>query len=445
MPRHDEENQTRRPARSRRQIPPEENHRRSHRPRLSHRRPRRRRRAEARLRTRKATAHTQRQLHELQVNQVELEIQNEELRSTRALAESLLTRYSELYDFSPLGYFTIGRTGLITQTNLTGSRMLGLPRARLIGQRFDRFVAEADRPVYQAFLQRVFAALTEQVCEVTLPRQTLPPLVVLFEGRLSVDDLECHAVVADITERKRAEDEVRRLNTELEARVRQRTATIRRLAIELTHAEKRERVRLSHVLHENLQQLIVGALFLLQSVDKNLSPADRRQVRRAKKILTESVQVARALAVELSPPILRSDGLAAALRWLARWMKEHHGMTVKVTGHANAAPLTEELSFILFQDVRELLFNVLKHARVKSARVALDALNGQVRIVISDKGAGFDPARFQPDAASTTGKLGLFSVGERLALLDGKMEIASAPGQGCRITLRVPPRPLGLD
>ena len=120
-------------------------------------------------------------------------------------------------------------------------------------------------------------------------------------------------------------------------------------------------------------------------------------------------------------------------------------MTVKVTGHANAAPLTEELSFILFQDVRELLFNVLKHARVKSARVALDALNGQVRIVISDKGVGFDPARFQPDDASTTGKLGLFSVGERLALLDGKMEIASAPGQGCRVTLRVPPRPISLD
>ena len=88
-------------------------------------------RAETRLRTREATENAQRQLHELQVHQVELELQNEELRSTRAQAESLLTRYTDLYDFAPVGYFTISRAGLITQTNLTGSRMLGLPRARL--------------------------------------------------------------------------------------------------------------------------------------------------------------------------------------------------------------------------------------------------------------------------------------------------------------------------
>ena len=402
-----------------------------------------RRRAETQLKSqsRKSPSGAQRQLHELQVSQIELEMQNEELRTIRSQVEAGLKLYTDLYDFAPVGYFTVQRDGAITQVNLTGAGMVGLDRGQLLGRRFGVFVAKSNRAAYHAFLQRVFAGELSQICELALLRKVSPPLVALVRGgMLSADGQECHLVVGDITARKLAEEEVTRLNIDLESRVQQRTATIRRLAIELTNAEKRERVRLSHVLHENLQQLIVGALFLLQSVHKNLPATDRRQVTKAKKILTESVNVARALAVELSPPILRADGLAAALRWLGRWMKQNHGMMVLVKGHAKAVPLSEELSFILFQDVRELLFNVLKHARVKSARVAIDCQNGQVRIVVSDEGAGFDPARFST-SGSTSGGAGLFSVGERLALLDGKMEIESAPGRGCRITLRVPPRP----
>ena len=403
-----------------------------------------RRRAQARLQVRpvargrrETEADLRRMKHELEVHQIELEMQNEELQQAHAEAAAALARYTDIYDFAPLGYFTLGRDGAIANANLTGARLLGLERVRLRGQRFGLFVVEAGVPVFNTFLRQVFAAKVGRICEVAMVRANQLPLDVRIEATLSEDGREAHAVVMDVTERKRAREEIRRLNTELEERVRQRTATIRRLSVELTIVEKRERTRLSHILHEHLQQLVIGAMFLLESIRPGLSARDRKRLKRVNEILAQSIQVARNLAAELSPPILNTDGLAAALKWLGRWMREHQGLKVRVSGGAGHAPLPEDLSFILFQAVRELLFNVLKHAEVKSAEVKIAFANSQVRIVVSDKGAGFDPAG-QLALVSTTGKVGLFSVKERLALLDGQLEIESAPGRGTRFTLWVP-------
>jgi two-component system, chemotaxis family, CheB/CheR fusion protein len=244
----------------------------------------------------------------------------------------------------------------------------------------------------------------------------------------------------NVTERKWAEEEIRRLNAKLEEKVRQRTATIRRLTSELTLAEQRERARLSHVLHDHLQQLLVAIKFLLHAVFKHASAADRKRLRRVDEILSQSADVARTLAVELSPPILREEGLAAALQWLGNWMEEKHGLHVNVSFGPIPPPLPEAVSVLLYQAVRELLLNVATHARVESAGVALAWLNGQVRVVVEDRGRGIDPVRLQ--AIAMAEECGLFVVRERLGLLDGHMEIDSVPGRGSRVTLRVPlPKP----
>lgn len=117
-----------------------------------------RRRAEALLREEAAKGapgrtadDAQRLVHELQVHQVELEMQNEELRRSRAEVEAGLERYTELYDFAPMGYLTLGRDGAIRRSNLAGARLLGVERARLSGRRFGVFVREPDRPVLNHF------------------------------------------------------------------------------------------------------------------------------------------------------------------------------------------------------------------------------------------------------------------------------------------------------
>ena len=137
-----------------------------------------RHRAEARLRAAamkgapaRTDADTQRLVHELQVHQIELEMQNEELRQSRAEVETGLERYTELYDFAPVGYLTLGRDGAIRQVNLTGARLLGVDRARLPGRRFGVFVGAPDRAGFKAFLEKVFASQAKEECEVALLKE----------------------------------------------------------------------------------------------------------------------------------------------------------------------------------------------------------------------------------------------------------------------------------
>jgi PAS domain S-box-containing protein len=377
----------------------------------------------------------QRQLHELQVHQIELEIQNEELIAAREQSEAAIARYAELYNFAPVGYFTLGSNGAAVNMNLSGARLLGLERGRLLGKRFGSFLAESDVPKFNAFLRRVFAGESPQSCEVSVVRARQSTRVVFVEGILSADGSECQAVVADITDRKLAQEEVGRLNADLERRVEQRTTTIRRLVIELAMAEKRERVRLSDVLHSDLQQRLIGAIFILESMKGQLSAESQKNTTKVVGILSGSVDLARRLAVELSPPILSSNGLGPGLVWLGKWMGENHGLSVKVIVVDTQASLPEDVSFTLFQSVRELLFNVIKHAKVKSARVTMDNKNRKLRIVVSDEGVGFDPSGKH---ASVSGRLGIFSVSQRLELLGGHLEIDSAPGEGSRFTLVLP-------
>ena len=161
-----------------------------------------RRRAEARLRadtTKGAPARTeaeaQRLVHELQVHQIELEMQNDELRESRAEVEAGLERYTELYDFAPVGYLTLGRDGAIRQVNLTGARLLGVERARLPGRRFGVLVAAPDRAGFKAFLEKVFASQAKEVCEVALLKEGKGPLNVHITATVSQDGQECRVMI----------------------------------------------------------------------------------------------------------------------------------------------------------------------------------------------------------------------------------------------------------
>jgi len=149
-------------------------------------------------------------IHELEVHQVELEMQNEELVQSRAQVEAGLRRYTDLYDFAPVGYFTLERDGAIHQVNLAGAKLLGVERGTLINRRFGVFVSVESRSVFNAFLEKVFGSQQKETCEVQLLKDGSAPLWVYIEA-ITKDGQECRSVVVDITERKRIEAEVRRL------------------------------------------------------------------------------------------------------------------------------------------------------------------------------------------------------------------------------------------
>jgi len=151
-------------------------------------------------------------VHELQVHQIELEMQNEELQRARNEAEVWLARFTQLYDFAPVGYFSIQRNGAINQVNLTGTRLLGMDRTWLVGRQFGRFVIESDRATFTTFLEQVFESPIKQTCEVMLRNEGAETLWVEIEAVLAEEGQECQAAVMDIQARKVAEIKLQHLS-----------------------------------------------------------------------------------------------------------------------------------------------------------------------------------------------------------------------------------------
>ena len=144
-------------------------------------------------------------VHELQVHQIELELQNEELQQSRAEVEAVLEKYTDLYDFAPVGYFSLDRLGNILQLNLAGANLLGLPRPRLKNGRLGFFVSPECRTVFNALLERVFSSQIKQKCEIIMITDAGAPIYVQTEAIVIGNGEECHVAVLDITERKMAE------------------------------------------------------------------------------------------------------------------------------------------------------------------------------------------------------------------------------------------------
>jgi PAS domain S-box-containing protein len=253
----------------------------------------------------------------------------------------------------------------------------------------------------------------------------------------------------DVTEQKRAEEALRQLNEQLERRVVERTelaeARAKQLQVlvsELTLAEQRERRRLAEVLHDHLQQLLVAAKMSTEVLTAELGNDQRQVAANIQHLITQSIKTSRSLTAELSPPVLREGRLSAALEWLVGWMRENHGVRVELDIDPAMDPEQEDITVLLFQAVRELLFNVVKHGGTKSAKVeaSRDEENG-FRVSVIDRGYGFDPDAIRGKAKSGTG-FGLFSIRERLALLGGDLEVESAPGHGASFSLVLPLHPV---
>jgi PAS domain S-box-containing protein len=241
----------------------------------------------------------------------------------------------------------------------------------------------------------------------------------------------------DITKRKQAEEEIVMARDRLEERVRTRTVQLRSLALELSRTEQRERKRLAGILHDNLQQLLVGAKWSIQTtLKKNIDKTLQDSLGRTSELLDESIKASKSIVAELSPPVLHQEGLVAALKWLSRWMAEKHGISIAVNSDIEIEPDRDGICVMLFVSVRELLFNVLKHSGVKKASVFVLYKDNNIEIKVYDQGTGFDATK--TSIHSVEGGFGLFSIREKIDLLGGKTIIDSSPGIGTSIVISIP-------
>jgi PAS domain S-box-containing protein len=144
-------------------------------------------------------------VHELEVHQIELEMQNEELIAAISVAQDAI----KLYDFAPTGYFTISKDGEIVRLNLNGAQLLGKERGYLVNARFGFFVSDDTKPIFNAFLENIFISKVKEQCEVTLSTNDNAPLYVHLSGIAIENEEHSLITMVDITERKRSEQALR--------------------------------------------------------------------------------------------------------------------------------------------------------------------------------------------------------------------------------------------
>jgi PAS domain-containing protein len=138
-------------------------------------------------------------MHELQVHQIELEMQNEELKLAYETAETALKKYTMLYDFAPMGYFTLDSDGSICDLNFTGAEMLGDRRFSLVHSNFKLFVSEESKLEFNNFFSKVFTSTVKESCKVVLGYDNKPLCIVYMEGVVTGEDRKCLLSVIDIT------------------------------------------------------------------------------------------------------------------------------------------------------------------------------------------------------------------------------------------------------
>ncbi len=209
-------------------------------------------------------------------------------------------------------------------------------------------------------------------------------------------------------------------------------------ARELLAAEERVRHRISAALHNGASQDLLAARIKIALLKEAISsPNHAESLAEIINLVSRAARSISSLTFELCPPLLYEQGLEPALVWLVERFARRHDTTFEFVAAGPSRPMSNEVRGLLFQAVRELLTNVVKHARASNVVIICKAFEGELMITVADDGAGFDPASVgvRDDG---TGGFGLHSIRQRLEQLGGRLEIRSAHGRGSRLTAVVP-------
>lgn len=212
------------------------------------------------------------------------------------------------------------------------------------------------------------------------------------------------------------------------------------LSVELTLAEERERHRIASGIHDEIAQKLVMAKFELQKLQQGMSDLGVSKVLGSLcDRIDEMVRDADSLTFELSSPLLYTVGLSVAVEsWMKQHVRSQHGINCNFISNLSTLCLDLEVRVTLFQAIRELLMNVIKHARARNVKVNLHEFDDRVEISVEDDGVGFDATKIlETLVVDETGHFGLFSLMERINYLGGNFDIVSVPGHGTRVTIAV--------
>jgi len=325
------------------------------------------------------------------------------------------------------GLGLLDKAGMVLYVNRRCGEIFGYSSDEMIGRQWaDIFEPEAQKIIESQWIARRKGAA--EPYELATTRKDGSRIHVRVSPQPMFDEAGRFkgslAIVADITERKRAEEKL--IDDQ---------AKLKSLTSELSLAEERERRRIAVELHDQIGQSLIISKMKLDALDRSeFSEGLVNELDEICESLGQTISDTSSLTFDLSSPILYELGFEAAVsEWLAQNVEQEHGIMCEFEDDGGGEPLDEDIAVLLFRDVRELLVNVVKHSQAKKVKVSILRADDEIRVSVEDDGVGFDP-----EAAAKRTEFGLFSVRERLEQLGGHLEIVSAAGRGCRATLVAP-------
>ncbi|MCH9021253.1 MAG: PAS domain-containing protein [Planctomycetes bacterium] len=243
---------------------------------------------------------------------------------------------------------------------------------------------------------------------------------------VKLDEVFAMANVSDITAQKLAEEKIHDYHGRLRA-----------LTSELSLSEERQRRKFATQLHDHIGQLLAVSKMKLAALRQNLQSIEIAELDEIHDFLDQAIEYTRSVTVELSPPVLYEFGLDAAIEELLENTQKTHHIQVHFDHDELEKPLDPDAKIVLFQAVRELLHNVVKHAHAKQINASSKIVHDHIEITVQDDGVGFDPDHLHsPDNHNKA--FGLFNIRERIDMLDGSILIDTQPGQGTHVRLQTP-------
>lgn len=339
------------------------------------------------------------------------------------------SQYRELVQTANSAIIRWHRSGRIEFVNEYAETLFGYEPGELLGKPIGTLVPEVDEAgrdltgLVDAIVADPAAFRSTENENVTKDGRRL---WLLWSARALLDEqgnLESIlAIATDRTAQHQAEQE-------LEANQRR----LRALAAELSTAEHRERQRLATIIHDGVAQTLGGLKMRLQHLRMQPEAAPVvAELSDAISVTDEAVQESRSVISELNPPMLSQFGLTETLRWWGSQLHQKHGLEVSVNKECDLAQVEKETQVTLFQIVKELLRNTVKHAQATRATITVRGTESGFEIEVVDDGVGFDP---NSDEYRGQNRFGLFNTRERIGYLGGELQVDSAPGRGTRVTI----------
>ncbi|HEY2586445.1 MAG TPA: ATP-binding protein [Tepidisphaeraceae bacterium] len=366
-------------------------------------------------------------VRELRATVTRLKTAQRELAEGRARMEDRV-HYRDLFRFAPDAYLVTDSHAKILEANLAAARLLNIPEPFLAGKPLTLYVDPEQRSEVTARLAAIPDGRTVEWSMDLIPRgaDRRAVHVTISAARSGAPDHgRLRWLLRDVTDQSRRERDLRADRDGLST-----------LATQLTLAQERERRQIATEIHDHIGQSLAFCQLRLGMLRESLGADEQSVVDEVRSLLAQVIQQTRSLTFELSPTVLYELGLGPAIEWLLD-QRGHLGVAFRFETQGREHRLGHNSEITLFEAVREILSNVIKHSRAAAATVRLTYTDREVVVEVEDDGIGFRPG----DAAARQMErpsLGLLSVRERMEFLNGVAEIHSSAGRGTRVRLIVP-------